>query len=390
MLDSLNLLSEALVASAEASATAAESSLDKSLWTALGIMSALGLLLCLFAQQGASRMGQKLEGISNVLSTQVSQLLSAATRLDGVSHELNDSTTKQASSLGQTSASMEEIGAMVGRSTSRATDLKREAQKEQETLARGREAVKGLGNAVQTMGKESLSVVEQIEANAREFNDILKLIGQIESKTSVINDIVFQTKLLSFNASVEAARAGEHGKGFAVVAEEVGKLAQMSGSSAKEISSIVAESVQKVTFVAEESKKKVAGIAERTRSLAERGSREAESCESAMAEMLEAAERNLGSVEEISRNLSEQETGILQVNQAVLQLNDVAQQTTKAAALTTDLSNQLSVGTDELESVLRDLLQLVHGQTAQDQSPTLAPAPEVKSISPPEADKRAA
>ncbi|MBC7465119.1 MAG: hypothetical protein H7256_03945 [Bdellovibrio sp.] len=48
---------------------------------------------------------------------------------------------------------------------------------------------------------------------------------EIGNKTKVINDIVFQTKLLSFNASVEAARAGEHGKGFAVVAEEVGKLA---------------------------------------------------------------------------------------------------------------------------------------------------------------------
>ena len=62
----------------------------------------------------------------------------------------------------------------------------------------------------------------------------------------MINDIVFQTKLLSFNASVEAERAGEHGKGFAVVAQEVGNLATMSGESAEEITKILDESVKMV------------------------------------------------------------------------------------------------------------------------------------------------
>ena len=65
--------------------------------------------------------------------------------------------------------------------------------------------------------------VRNNESN-KEIQEIVKVIAEIGNKTKVINDIVFQTKLLSFNASVEAARAGENGKGFAVVAEEVGKL----------------------------------------------------------------------------------------------------------------------------------------------------------------------
>ena len=79
--------------------------------------------------------------------------------------------------------------------------------------------------------------------------EILGYIKSIEEKTKVINDIVFQTKLLSFNASVEAARAGEQGKGFAVVAEEVGNLATMSGTSAEEISKLLESSISHIESI---------------------------------------------------------------------------------------------------------------------------------------------
>lgn len=73
----------------------------------------------------------------------------------------------------------------------------------------------------------------------KKLKNFVTIINQIQEKTNVINDIVFQTKLLAFNASVEAARAGEFGKGFSVVAEEVGNLATMSGEASKEITHII-------------------------------------------------------------------------------------------------------------------------------------------------------
>ena len=75
---------------------------------------------------------------------------------------------------------------------------------------------------------EMMKVVEKIESNSLE-------IGKI---SDLIDEIAQQTNMLSLNASIEAARAGEQGRGFSVVATEVGKLAERSGSSVKDISDL--------------------------------------------------------------------------------------------------------------------------------------------------------
>ena len=67
--------------------------------------------------------------------------------------------------------------------------------------------------------------------------------AKIQEVTSLISSIAEETNLLSLNASIEAARAGEAGRGFAVVAEEIGKLAEQSNQSAKQIEDIIAQLV---------------------------------------------------------------------------------------------------------------------------------------------------
>src|SRR3954468_23516662 len=105
---------------------------------------------------------------------------------------------------------------------------------------------------------ERLKTVQRLQsamAAIKESNDLLNDLKTsfqaIQNKTRVINDIVFKTKLLSFNASIEAARAGQYGKGFSVVAEEVGRLAQTSGKAAKEIEALLSESRKKSTAAIE-------------------------------------------------------------------------------------------------------------------------------------------
>ena len=118
----------------------------------------------------------------------------------------------------RSSAALEEMNAniqQVKQSTLRAEEL---AARSQEAGQQGLMAVKDTGRAM-----------EAIEESSSKVNRII----------TVITDIARQTNLLSLNAAIEAAKAGAMGKGFAVVAEEVRKLAERSGTAAKEITALI-------------------------------------------------------------------------------------------------------------------------------------------------------
>ena len=141
----------------------------------------------------------------------------------------------------------------------------RESLKLAETVGKktavGTEIMEKMSGYVQRIGVAidgiQTSIVHIDQSISEKLNSFGKIIDEINAKTRIIHDIVFQTKLLSFNASVEAARAGDHGKGFAVVAEEIGNLAQTSGRAAVEVDDLLKGSKVQVKEIIESTKEEI-------------------------------------------------------------------------------------------------------------------------------------
>ena len=221
--------------------------------------------------------------------------------------DLSSRTEQQAASLEETAASMEELTATVRHNTENA----RQASE----LARNAADVAQLGSG--TVGRV-VSTMEGISASSAKIADI----------TGIIESIAFQTNILALNAAVEAARAGEQGRGFAVVASEVRGLAQRSSNAAKEIKELIEASAAQVQAGAT-----LAGEAGQT-----------------MANVTEAVARVTNIVDEIAAASAEQNRGIEQVNQAIVQIDQVTQQNAslvhEAATASKSLEEQGKLLTD--------------------------------------------
>jgi len=156
-----------------------------------------------------------------------------------------------------------------------------------------------------------VTTMDEITAASRKIADII----------GVIDGIAFQTNILALNAAVEAARAGEQGRGFAVVASEVRSLAGRSAEAAKEIKNLIGASVEKI----------------------ETGSRLVGAAGDSMNDIVAQVKRVADLIGEISSSAHEQTSGIEQINQAIVQLDNVTQQNAalvEEAAAAADSLNQ--------------------------------------------------
>ena len=213
--------------------------------------------------------GQTLEENSSIMTSSMNNLASKA----------ND----QAASLEETAAALEEITSITRNNAENATKMA------------------ALGQIV----KKSVSTGESLASKtANSMDEINEKVNSINEAISVIDQIAFQTNILSLNAAVEAATAGEAGRGFAVVAAEVRNLANRSADAAREIKNLVQEATMKANDGKMVSADMIEGYKELNKNISE----------------------TIHIIEDVSKASKEQMTGIEQINDAVNMLDRVTQE----------------------------------------------------------------
>ncbi|MGF6382791.1 methyl-accepting chemotaxis protein [Paraburkholderia atlantica] len=282
------------------------------------------------AARGSNEIGRLFSGLATMQASVARTVSSVRESADSIhlganeiatgNADLSARTENQAASLEETASSMEELTATVRQNADRARQANALAETALDATSRGSEVVN--------------QVVDKMHGIAQSSDKIAEII-------SVIDGIAFQTNILALNAAVEAARAGEQGRGFAVVAGEVRGLAQRSAQSAKEIKTLISESVAEI----------------------QGGSTLVERAGEAMNHVSASISRVTQMMAEISASSLEQSTGIEQVNQAVVQMDEMTQQNAalveQAAAAAASLHQQTeqlkqAVSVFEIsESVLR-------------------------------------
>jgi methyl-accepting chemotaxis protein len=265
-----------------------------------------------FPLRSLGRLGE----VTKQMQQSSEEVHSASGEVAATSQTLAQGASEQAASLEETSASLEELTAM----TRQNADHAREANQMM------RETTQVVQKANDTMA----STQKAMDAVSQAGSEIAKII-------KTIDEISFQTNLLSLNAAVEAARAGEAGKGFAVVAEEVRSLAQRAAAAAKTTSQLIEGTVTRIA--------EGAGLVKEA--------------ELAFQDLSNGAQRVAQLVDEIAAASQEQAHGLDQISQSVSHMDQVVQSTAASAEEAAATSKQLSAQSRNLQAAMNQLEELV-------------------------------
>jgi methyl-accepting chemotaxis protein len=250
---------------------------------------------------------------------------------------------------------------MVGKTAENSYFLQARAQETNQSVSSGKQALDAVILTIQEIKAQQKTIVANVEQTNQEIGQIVALIAEIGNKTKVINEIVFQTKLLSFNASVEAARAGEHGRGFSVVAEEVGGLAQMSGNASKEISELLETSIHKVKAIVEDGRRRLAATLEDSLSKIDQGVTIAHRCEESFETIVTQMNSVNNTTNQTTSAIQETVKGLDEISKAIEELDQSTRSNAETSTLTSETSAVLTNQLTALKSSISEVNRVIGG-----------------------------
>ena len=235
------------------------------------------------------------------------QVNSGAEQVSSGAQGLSQGATEQASSIEELSATMNDISAKIRETAETTREASRLSNMAGQSVMVSNEKMREMSLAM-----------EEITEKSQEISKIIK----------TIDDIAFQTNILSLNAAIEAARAGAAGKGFAVVADEVGNLAQKSAKAAQSTSSLIEETIEAVN----------------------KGVRISEETAESLTEVVTRAGKINDLIDIASSSSEEQARGVSQLSVGIDQISSVVQSNTataeESAAASEELSGQANILSD--------------------------------------------
>ena len=211
--------------------------------------------------------------------------------------ELNENSNQAAAALEETAAALEELTSNISKTTNNVIEMANHADEVTISVKTGEE-----------LASQTTDAMDEINTEVSGINEAITIIDQI----------AFQTNILSLNAAVEAATAGEAGKGFAVVAQEVRNLANRSAEAAKEIQ----------------------GLVEKATSKANNGKNIADKMIDGYTHLNQSISKTIELISEVEEASKEQKSGIIQINDAVNSLDKQTQKNASIASTTNDIAVQ--------------------------------------------------
>lgn len=246
-----------------------------------------------------SKLKENLSGTLSQINQSADQVSAGSDQVSSGAQALSQGATEQASSVEELAATINEISNNIEQNAKNA-----------ELASTNSEHVKEQAEESGKRMQEMLSAMEDISNTSGEIGKIIK----------TIEDIAFQTNMLSLNAAVEAARAGAAGKGFAVVADEVRNLAAKSADASKNTSALIEGALQAV----------------------ERGTKIANETASALNDVVSGVGDVAATIDQISSASKDQSDAVRQVTLGIDQISSVVQTNSATAEESAAASEELS------------------------------------------------